>query len=207
MIAWVSPAFTVRSTPRRISRRRRRSVSTVTCRSRISRVAIRLALYVFRVRRRRGRRRRRSSRGRRARAGWRAGRSAGRCAGRSASRAASTRCVWSSTSPSDSGDVGVRADVVDRVDLAVAAHDRDRHAVDDRPATAVPSATSRDRAGPDVLVEVGHVSAPRLPARPRPAASSRSSTSGMPIWLIRSAKKPRTTRRRASSAGMPRDCR
>src|SRR5512139_447685 len=39
MIAWVSPCLTVRSTPRRISRGPA-SVSTETCRSRISRVAM-----------------------------------------------------------------------------------------------------------------------------------------------------------------------
>src|SRR4051794_2014777 len=43
MIACVSPALTVRSTPRRISRAPL-SVSTETCRSRISRVVIRTSL-------------------------------------------------------------------------------------------------------------------------------------------------------------------
>src|ERR1700748_876368 len=40
MIAWVSPALTSRSTPRRISRWAPFASSTFTCRSRISRVAI-----------------------------------------------------------------------------------------------------------------------------------------------------------------------
>src|SRR6478609_3900376 len=108
MMAWTSPLRMVRSTPRRIGFGPSLG-STLTCRSRISRVDIRgspsSVVMTFRCgrcgpgvrgrrrcgRRRRARARRRSSPGRRARGASRAARWASRCAGRTASRAASTR--------------------------------------------------------------------------------------------------------------------
>ena len=96
-------------------------------------------------------------------------------------------------------DLGVRADVVDREDLALGADQADRQR---RPTS------TRDRAA---LAARRPSGAGPLPARHAPtaassasiAAVSRSRSAGTPIWPIRSAKKPRTTSRRASSSGMP----
>src|SRR3954471_4437664 len=80
MIAWVSPDFTVRSTPRRIS-----LSSTETCRSRISSVLTAATPHP------RGRRRPRLVLRRRAPAGWPGARWACRWRGRTPTRATSTR--------------------------------------------------------------------------------------------------------------------
>src|SRR5262245_15280876 len=131
MIAWVSPDFTVRSTPRRISFGPA-SVSTETCRSRISSVLTGLVLLVVQ------------------RVfdvdqhvvaidldgvdGYGLG---GRQAGRLPAAQVEARAVQPALDLAvldvalGQRHLGVRAHVVDRVHLAaVAVHDRDRHALD-----------------------------------------------------------------------------
>src|SRR5690606_25637641 len=113
----------------------------------------------------------------------------------------------------------VGADVRDRVPAAVAvAHDRD---LDDAPvlgreldAERLLRAEVGRRAGG----LSGHADASAGSALPSMidmdllssrsiASSRRSSTDATPISWMSSAKKPRTTRRRASISGMPRACR
>src|SRR5680860_1445458 len=108
MIAWVSPALMVRSTPFRISFGPS-SVSTLTCRSLISKLAMSLltpyrfvgSLSAVGCVRRRAHRCRSGARDRSGPAPSPADRSACRCAGRTSTRAASTR----SRSSSDRSDV------------------------------------------------------------------------------------------------------
>ena len=108
------------------------------------------------------------------------------------------------------GDVGVRADVAHGVDATVGvAHDGDRGAVDDDSEDArhrdVDQLADLDGAHTDTsFASSGSVSRPS-------SASMRDcrlrSHSGRSMREMTSAKKPRTTSRVATSAGMPRDCR
>src|SRR6516165_9587591 len=213
MIAWVCPADTVRSTPRRISRLPSRpsgpgaGSATLTCRSRISRVAITSLLIV---------------------GCGRAGAAerdvdvavldlhrvdghglGGGGPGRAAGAQVETRPVQPAFHrvvvdlALGQRDLLVRAHVVEREHLAADAHHGDRHAVDLHPEGALVGHVGQ-RAGPDELCGLAH----RLTL---PAASSasmasviRSRNSGTPILAISSPKKPRITSRRASSSGMPR---
>jgi len=63
------------------------------------------------------------------------------------------------------------------------------------------------RRSPLALRALALAHAPTAPSSASTAAVSRSATAGTPIALITSAKKPRTTSRRASISGMPRDIR
>ena len=161
-------------------------------------------------------RRRRRSRGRRA-PGRVAGRASGRAgrAGRRSSRAASTR--WCSRRPRRRRGRPAPCEQMSRdgVEVAVVvAHDGDL----DGAGRALELHAQR-RAGLDVGGQAGelgaHACAPVRGGRQvelahaasssaSMAAMSRSSTSGTPICWTSSAKKPRTTSRRASASGMPR---
>src|SRR5690606_19915751 len=100
-------------------------------------------------------------------------------------------------------DLLVGADVGDRVEGAVLGAD-DGH-LDGTVLALELDADGRTRR--EVLRVAGELS--RHSAPPASSASisamSRSSMSGMPISWIRSAKNPRTTSKRASSSGMPRE--
>src|SRR6516164_5099774 len=214
MIAWVCPADTVRSTPRRISRLPSRpsgpgaGSATLTCRSRISRVAITYLLIVG------------CGRGGAERdvdvavldlhrvdghglGGGRPGRAAGAQVETRPVQPAFHRVVVDLAL--GQRDLLVRAHVVQGEHLIAGAHHGDRHAVDLHPEAAVVGHVGQ-RAGPDELRGLVH-----RRTSPAPAASSasmatvmRSRSSGTAILAISSPKKPRMTSRRASSSGMPR---
>ena len=107
-------------------------------------------------------------------------------------------------------DRGVRALVVDGVEVVALTDDRDVDAVDgDGERRSRWSRPRRHR-------RAGRPSAQASTARGVPTffssstsrvSSSLASTPGTPILRTMSAKKPCTTRRRASSSSMPRDCR
>src|SRR6185437_10501524 len=90
---------------------------------------------------------------------------------------------------------GVRAPVADREDLSLGLHDRDLVAAEHHADRAAVLQVS-DGTRPD---ELAHASSSSM------AAVMRSSSSGIPIRATSSPKKPRSTSRRASSRGMPRD--
>src|SRR5690349_5653877 len=197
MMACVSLGCTVRSTPFRVSFVAL-SVSTVTCRSRISSVAMGASgllvegdehvvpfdLYgVYGDGARRGK--------------------AGRLAGAEVERGAVQPALDLAVLHLALGerDVRVRADVVDSEHLALGADDRDRRAVEFHPLGGVLLQ----------LAEPTGAQVRRRGSHQTDASSSssiftrrRSWMSSTPICWTSSAKKPRTTRRRASSAGMPR---
>ena len=109
-------------------------------------------------------------------------------------------------------DVGVRADVADRVQVAAVgvADDGDGHARRRRRASAPELGTSTSlQTSTALTASSSSRSSPAAGARARRrCAYCRScSHSGRPRREITSAKKPRTTSRVATSAGMPRDCR
>ena len=176
------------------------------------------ALQFFGLRRRRRtRRRRRSSRGRQRRGSMAGGpvRLAGAQVEPGAVQPALDRAVLDLAL--GQRDVGVGAGVVDGVDVAGARRGRSRRpvAVDVRGDGAhlgqVVDRQTRTNVS-DGRSRTGAASAPA--ARSIDSASSasmaamrRSCTSGTPIRWTMSAKKPRTTRRRASCSGMPRACR
>src|SRR5260370_23008310 len=91
-------------------------------------------------------------------------------------------------------DLFVRADVMQREYLALGANDRNGHAIHFDAECAL-SRQIRQRAG---AAELGHASSPSI------AAVIRSRSSGTSMCPINSPKKPRMTRLRASSNGMPR---
>src|SRR5690606_14390165 len=102
----------------------------------------------------------------------------------------------------------VGADVGDGVEVAVlVAHERDGEA----PAVGVLEVEAHGLSGLEVAGVAGVLGAHRaaasmvLSSSASMASMRRSWTSGTPIWLMSSAKKPRTTRRRASASGMPRE--
>src|SRR5690606_5449558 len=101
-------------------------------------------------------------------------------------------------------DVRVRAGVADRVDLALGTDDGHRGAVH---LDTLGRVLLQLAEGADLLERRGSGHAMDASSSASSFASSRSSTSGTPICWTSSAKKPRTTRRRASSAGTPRDIR
>ena len=104
------------------------------------------------------------------------------------------------------GDVGVRADVGDREDLTAGARDAHRTAGELHAQGAVLGELGQ-RAG---ALQSGSRLGAHAKARSSSAsmvAMSRSSSAGTPRSSTTSAKKPRTTMRRATSAGIPRDCR
>src|SRR4051794_10966230 len=99
-------------------------------------------------------------------------------------------------------DGGVRALVGDRVPVLAAVHDGDRGAFDvDRQRGPVGDLGGAAGAGE------GHAVTTFLASSASTVWSSFSSTSGTPILRMMSAKNPCTTRRRASASWMPRDCR
>src|SRR3954447_4103941 len=215
MIAWVSPERTVRSTPRRISLASSPS-PTVTCRSRISRtdkafssVAGRggeavvdgdidvhvLPVHADRV-------------------------DIDRLGGREVGGFAGAQVEARPVQPALDGrgalelldvalgqrHLGVRAEVLDRVDLALEADDGD---VDvgqlDPQGTGLLDVGQR--ADPlEAHDATGCSSRPgSAPRRVSMVPISRSCSPGSPMRWTTSAKKPRTTRRRAVSASMPRE--
>src|SRR6478752_3990504 len=196
MMACVSPCFTVRSTPLRISFVAL-SASTETCRSRISSVAmgdsgllgdgdehiVPFDLYgVYGDGARRGK----------------TGRLAGAEVEARSVQPALDRTVLHLALRER--HVRVRADVVDREHLALGADDGDGCAVELHPLGGVVLQLTQ-RTGFDEGHQTDAFSSASI------FSMSRSSTSGRPICWTSSAKKPRTTRRRASSAGIPRDWR
>src|SRR5689334_10626734 len=193
MMACVSPCFTVRSTPLRISFVAL-SASTVTCRSRISSVAmgasgllgegdenvVPIDLYGV------------CGDGAR-------GREAGRLAGAEVEGGAVQPALDLAVLHLALGerDVRVGADVVDREQLAPGLDDRDRRAVDLHPLRGVLLQLAQPTDAYEAHATEASSSSSIL-------ASRRSSMSVTPICWTSSAKKPRTTRRRASCCGMPR---
>src|SRR5215203_5459957 len=198
MIAWVSPCFTVRSTPRRISVGPP-SVSTETCRSLISSVAMGTSgllgdgdehivpfdLYGV----------------------YGDGPGGGRPGGLSG-----TQVEAGAVQPAldlavlhlalGERDVGVRADVVDGVHLPLRPHDGHRHAVELHPVGGVLfEVAQRHRVHVADVRPSGSGHATDASSSASILAISRSSTSGRPIFCTSSAKKPRTTSRRASCSG------
>ncbi len=97
----------------------------------------------------------------------------------------------------DEGDLFVRAELVERVDLALAPDDYQRPAVQ-LDAQGALLGNLIDGAGPD---EIGH-NRP-FSSSASIAAVTRSRTSGTLILPISSPKKPLITRRLASLSGMP----
>src|SRR3954469_19565923 len=222
MMACVSPERTVRSTPRRISLASFPS-PTLTCRSRISRTDTRapsvagrarkdvvghsaclcvdvhvLPLYADRVD---------------------IDRLGGRQVGGFAGAQVEARPVQPALDGGGAvellhvalgqGDLGVRADVLHRVDLALEADDGD---VDVVQLEAQGAGLLDVGEGADPLE--GHAQATSTGWSSRPGSAPRrasivpirrSCSSGRPISWTTSAKKPRTTRRRAVSASMPRE--
>src|SRR5262249_35128717 len=195
MMAWVWPAETVRSTPRRISPGRSPSwppgpagAATLTCRSRISRVDINLSWVLAGRVRRQGNvdviavdlHRVGGNRSGRGRVGGVAG------------PQVETRPVQPAFHrvvvdlPLRQRNLLVRAHVVQRVHLALGAHHRDRHAADlhpDRPVLG----NVRERAGPDE----GHCLAHALsPARLRGAGGRRLPPSLVPRSLVQATPRP-----------------
>src|SRR4051794_3024880 len=217
MIAWVSPERTVRSTPRRISLASSPS-PTVTCRSRISSTdTLLLAPSV-------------AGRGGEAVVDrdidvhvlpFHADRVDGhRLGGRQVGGLAGAQVEARPVQPALDGggalelldvalgqrDLGVRAEVLDRVDVTLEADDGD---VDvgqldpERPGLLdVVQRTDalEAHAGTSCSSNPG-----RAPRRASMVPIRRSCSSGRPISWTTSAKKPRTTRRRAVSASMPRE--
>src|SRR4051794_38066404 len=195
MMACVSPCFTVRSTPLRISFVAL-SASTVTCRSRISSVAVGASgllvegdehvvpfdLYgVYGDGARRGK--------------------AGRFAGAQVEAGAVQPALDLAVLHLALGerDVRVRADVVDGEHLPLGLHDRDRRAVELHPLRGVLLQLAQTT---DAYECVAH--ATDASSSSSILAMRRSSMSATPICWTSSAKKPRTTRPRASYSGMPR---
>src|SRR3954469_20365875 len=194
MMACVSPCFTVRSTPLRISFVAL-SASTVTRRSRISSVAMGVSgllvegdenvipfdLY--------------GAYGHGARRGQ-----AGRLAGAQVEAGAVQPALDLAVLHLALGerDVRVRADVVDGEHLPLGLHDRDRRAVEFHPLRGVLLQLAQPADAYECRHQTDASSSSSIFTR------SRSSMSSTPICWTSSAKKPRTTRRLASSAGMPR---
>src|SRR5690606_5613729 len=218
MIAWVSPAFTVRSTPRRISFVPSEPTPTETWRSRISSVAIMLVVPSSWVLVAGGERHVHV-------AGLDLGLVGGdRLRGRRVGGLAAAQVEAGPVQPAldgavvdlslGEGHLGVRADVVEGEDVRAAAHDGDERVVDldgDGPVRG----DVVQRAHLHVLAPGGR--APGLPgprglahrASPRSSSSSIASmtlsrTSSTSMRSISWPRKPRTTMRRASSWGMPR---
>src|SRR3954463_5175230 len=217
MIAWVSPERTVRSTPRRISLTSSPS-PTVTCRSRISRtdtlllapsaagrdgegaVALGvdehvLPLHADRV------------------DGHRLG---GRQVGGFAGAQGEARPVQSALDGGGALELldvalgerhlGVRAEVLDRVDLALEADDGDVDVVQLHPQRAGLGDVAQGADPLETHEATACSSRPgSAPRRVSMVRISRSCSSGSPMCWTTSAKKPRTTRRRAVSASMPRE--
>src|SRR5882724_8603534 len=187
MMAWVSPCFTVRSTPLRISFVAL-SASTVTCRSWISSVAmgssgllgegdehvVPFDLY--------------GVNGYGARGG-----KAGRLAGAQVERGAVQPALDLAVLHLALGerDVRVRADVVDREHLPLGLHDRDRRAVEFHPLRGVLLQLAEAAGANEGRHQTDASSSASI------FSSSRSWMSATPICWTSSAKKPRTTRRRA----------
>src|SRR5215469_15665158 len=166
MIAWVCPAATVRSTPRRISRCLPSPSVTLTCRSRISRVAIALLSWSLSA----------------ARAGarerdvhvialdlYRVGRY--RLGGGWTGRLAGAQVEAGSVQPAfhrvvvdlalGQRDFLVRTHVVDRVHLALGAHHGDGHARDLHPERALVGHVA-ERTRPDEFRGLAHEGGPVL---------------------------------------------
>src|SRR5665647_3195327 len=216
MIACVSPLRTVRSTPRRICLGPS-LVSTLTCRSRISRVDMRLSSEV------QGRvdvdQHAVAVQGQGVHGNGPNGRQGQRGAGPQVERRAVQPALDGAAVdlPVGQRDLAVRADVGDRVQVTlVVADDGDLG----RPGLARKLHAQRG-AGGDVVGQAGQLCAHLAPSgagsasvaaragssSPSIAAIRRFSTCDTPIWCTSSAKNPRTTSRRASSSGMPRGLR
>src|SRR4051794_6450078 len=222
MIAWVSPERTVRSTPRRISLASSPS-PTVTCRSRISRTDTSLLSCSGSVS---------STHGGEAVVdrdidvhvlSLHADRVDGhRLGGRQVGGFAGAQVEARPVQPALDGrgalelldvtfgerDLGVRALVLDRVDVALEADDGDVDVGELDPQGAR-LLDVRQRADPfeaHADTSTGCSSRPgRAPRRASMVPMSRSCSSGSPMCWTTSAKNPRTTRRRAVSASMPRE--
>src|SRR3954471_19900186 len=215
MIAWVSPERTVRSTPRRISLVSSPS-PTVTCRSRISRtdnfsllavgrdgetaVALGVDQHVISLH---------------------ADRVDGdRLGGRQVGGLAGAQVEARPVQPALDGGgalelldvalgerhLGVRAQVLDGVDLTLEADDGDVD-VGELDPERTGLLDVGERADPfEAHAETACSSSPgRAPRRASLVRISRSCSSGSPMCWTTSAKKPRTTSRRAVSASMPRE--
>src|SRR4051812_8116165 len=202
MIAWVSPSLMVRSTPLRISLGPS-SVSTVTCRSRISRVLMSVLLLGSAVVERGGRVDEHVV------ALHAHGVDGDRLGGREAGRLAGAEVEARAVQPAldlaaldvalRQRDRGVRALVVDGIPLVAGADDRD---------VAVVQVDRDRRAGSDVADAAdAHEAHTFFSSSASTVSSRRSSIAGTPILRTLSAKKPCTTSRRASASGMPRACR
>src|SRR3954466_2859301 len=205
MIAWVSPSLMVRSTPLRISLGPS-SVSTVTCRSRISRVLMSVLLLGSAVVERGGRVDEHVV------ALHAHGVDGDRLGGREAGRLAGAEVEARAVQPA-----------LDLAALDVALRQRDRGVralvVDGEPGVAVADDAHRvarrrvegggqGRARLHVVDGAGALERHTFfSSSASTVASSFSSIAGTPILRTMSAKKPCTTRRRASSSGMPRACR
>src|SRR3712207_1566113 len=217
MIACVSPERTVRSTPRRISLASSPS-PTLTCRSRISRTDTSLrssvadrrvdvdehvvAVHADRVD------------GDRLGGRQVGGPAAGQVEARPVQPALDGRGALELLDvPLGEGDLGVRADVLDGEHLALEADDGDGlPALDAEVGELDAQGAGLLDVGQRAEADEGHQASTgcsfrpgRAPSRASTEAMSRSCSSGTPIRWTTSAKKPRTTRRRAVSASMPRE--
>src|SRR5687768_16124328 len=217
MIAWVSPERMVRSTPRRISFASSPS-PTVTCRLRISRTDTRYSSV--------------AGRGGEAVVDrhvdvhvlpFHADRVDGhRLGGRQVGGFAGAQVEARPVQPALDGgralelldvalaqrDLGVRALVLDRVDLALEPDDGDVDVVqlDPERSGLFDLGERADALEAHEACSTGCSSRPgRAPRRASIVPMRRSCSSGSPISWTTSAKKPRTTRRRAVSASMPRE--
>src|SRR5215469_2974217 len=191
MIACVCPDEMVRFTPRRTSRLSPAASVTLTRRSRISRVDISVVSWILEL----------DEDVAALDLDWVGGYGFG---GRRPGRLAGPHVETRSMQPAlhrlvvdlalREGYFFVRADVVERVDLAFGTHDSDRHPGHLDAKRAFVRQVSQ-RTGPMKLAHASSAST---------AAAIRSWSSGTSIWPMSSPKKPRMTSRLASSAGIPR---
>ncbi len=203
MIAWVSPSLMVRSTPLRISLGPS-SVSTETCRSLISSVAMSVRLLI-------GVSRSMSTSSPSILDGVDGtGSVAGGPVGLPVRRSKREPCsqhsiAQSSTSPSDSATAAC-----EHSSSIAKTSSPSRTMATSRPSTSTRSGRAvgrARRARRRARRSCGQQPCDRRSSRapPRRCSISCSSSSGTPILRIRSLKKPCTTRRRASASSMPRE--